>query len=242
MIKHWVLKAGYEEVKITYCSPSLSCSVNLAVLVLHFSILACDDGEPCLLFQRHMEALLTGLLQHKNDVKPGSSTTAVHFSQDQQDSVSREACVWWQARVLEASCAARPNWSLFFNPSVSLPRLVDMDWRVDIKTSSDTINRMAVPTCLLQLKVMSGPVQDQNNWVQHLIYQWQHKIVWTGIWCLLTAWRVGAVRPLSNSQTFSEVTLTYSRTWEWSLQWKPCFCGEGEISLHDDERKQRTSA
>lgn len=80
--------------KITYCSPSLSCSVNLAVLVLHFSILACDDGEPCLLFQCHTEALLTGLLQHKNDVKPGSSTTAVHFSQDQQDSVSREACVW----------------------------------------------------------------------------------------------------------------------------------------------------
>lgn len=41
----------------------------------------------------------------------------------------------------------------FFNPPVSLPRLVDMDWRVDIKTSSDNIVRMAVPTCLLQLKV-----------------------------------------------------------------------------------------
>lgn len=40
------------------------------------------------------------------------------------------------------------------NSTVSLPRLVDMDWRVDIKTSSDTISRMAVPTCLLQLKVL----------------------------------------------------------------------------------------
>ncbi|XP_075783616.1 COMM domain-containing protein 9 isoform X4 [Pelodiscus sinensis] len=38
---------------------------------------------------------------------------------------------------------------------ISLPRLVDMDWRVDIKTSSDSIGRMAVPTCLLQLK--GGP-------------------------------------------------------------------------------------
>lgn len=38
--------------------------------------------------------------------------------------------------------------------TVSLPHLVDMDWRVDIKTSSDTISRMAVPTCLLQLKVL----------------------------------------------------------------------------------------
>ncbi|NXY87471.1 COMD9 protein, partial [Alcedo cyanopectus] len=36
---------------------------------------------------------------------------------------------------------------------VSLPRLVNMDWRVDIKTSSDSISRMAVPTCLLQLKI-----------------------------------------------------------------------------------------
>ncbi|KFQ39212.1 COMM domain-containing protein 9, partial [Mesitornis unicolor] len=36
---------------------------------------------------------------------------------------------------------------------ISLPRLVDMDWRVDIKTSSDSISRMAVPTCLLQLKI-----------------------------------------------------------------------------------------
>lgn len=50
-----------------------------------------------------------------------------------------------------------------FNPSVSLPRLVDMDWRVDIKTSSDSISRMAVPTCLLQLKVMSVAVKDTGS-------------------------------------------------------------------------------
>ncbi|XP_067849749.1 COMM domain-containing protein 9 [Heptranchias perlo] len=36
---------------------------------------------------------------------------------------------------------------------ISLPHLIDMDWRVDIKTSSDNINRMAVPTCLLQMKI-----------------------------------------------------------------------------------------
>ncbi|NXO00241.1 COMD9 protein, partial [Rhinopomastus cyanomelas] len=50
---------------------------------------------------------------------------------------------------------------------ISLPRLVDLDWRVDIKTSSDSINRMAVPTCLLQLKIQedaalcgSSPISD----------------------------------------------------------------------------------
>uniref|UniRef100_UPI00398F3C89 COMM domain-containing protein 9 n=1 Tax=Pristiophorus japonicus TaxID=55135 RepID=UPI00398F3C89 len=36
---------------------------------------------------------------------------------------------------------------------ISLPHLIDMDWRVDIKTSSDNVNRMAVPTCLLQMKI-----------------------------------------------------------------------------------------
>ncbi|KAM6158846.1 COMM domain-containing protein 9 isoform 2-T2 [Rhynchocyon petersi] len=40
---------------------------------------------------------------------------------------------------------------------ISLPRLVDLDWRVDIKTSSDSFSRMAVPTCLLQMKIQGEP-------------------------------------------------------------------------------------
>lgn len=47
------------------------------------------------------------------------------------------------------------SWPVPF--TVSLPRLVDLDWRVDIKTSSDSISRMAVPTCLLQMKVRPPP-------------------------------------------------------------------------------------
>ncbi|XP_068115835.1 COMM domain-containing protein 9 [Hyperolius riggenbachi] len=43
------------------------------------------------------------------------------------------------------------------NASISLPRLVDLDWRVDIKTSSDSVTRMAVPTCLLQMKIQEDP-------------------------------------------------------------------------------------
>ena len=38
--------------------------------------------------------------------------------------------------------------------SVSLARLVDFDWRVDVKTASDSISRMSVPTCILQMKVI----------------------------------------------------------------------------------------
>ncbi|XP_014448566.1 COMM domain-containing protein 9 isoform X2 [Tupaia chinensis] len=40
---------------------------------------------------------------------------------------------------------------------ISLPRLVDLDWRVDIKASSDSVGRMAVPTCLLQVKIQEDP-------------------------------------------------------------------------------------
>ncbi|NXL48159.1 COMD9 protein, partial [Podilymbus podiceps] len=46
---------------------------------------------------------------------------------------------------------------------VSLPQLVDMDWRVDIKTSSDSISRMAVPTCLLQLKIQENVALCGNS-------------------------------------------------------------------------------
>ncbi|XP_075610828.1 COMM domain-containing protein 9 isoform X1 [Balearica regulorum gibbericeps] len=46
---------------------------------------------------------------------------------------------------------------------ISLPRLLDMDWRVDIKTSSDSISRMAVPTCLLQLKIQEDVALCGNS-------------------------------------------------------------------------------
>ncbi|XP_014770278.1 COMM domain-containing protein 9 isoform X1 [Octopus bimaculoides] len=41
---------------------------------------------------------------------------------------------------------------------VSLPHLVDFDWRVDLKAASNTISRMSVPTCLVQFEM-----QDAGN-------------------------------------------------------------------------------
>lgn len=38
---------------------------------------------------------------------------------------------------------------------VSLPRLKELDWRVDMIASSDSVSRMSVPTCLVQFKVTS---------------------------------------------------------------------------------------
>ncbi|XP_055028023.1 COMM domain-containing protein 9 [Misgurnus anguillicaudatus] len=40
---------------------------------------------------------------------------------------------------------------------ISLPKLVDIHWRVDMKTASDSLSRMAVPTCLLQMKLEDTP-------------------------------------------------------------------------------------
>lgn len=36
---------------------------------------------------------------------------------------------------------------------ISLPQLKDLDWRVDMVTGSDSVSRMSVPTCLVQLKM-----------------------------------------------------------------------------------------
>ncbi|KYQ90175.1 hypothetical protein DLAC_08768 [Tieghemostelium lacteum] len=39
------------------------------------------------------------------------------------------------------------------NQTCSLPNMIDLDWRMDIKTSSDLISRMAVPTVIFKLNI-----------------------------------------------------------------------------------------
>uniref|UniRef100_A0A8C7QBY2 COMM domain-containing protein n=2 Tax=Oncorhynchus TaxID=8016 RepID=A0A8C7QBY2_ONCMY len=47
-----------------------------------------------------------------------------------------------------------PTWrNEALSNQISLPHLVEMDWRVDMKTASDSVSRMAVPTCLVHMKV-----------------------------------------------------------------------------------------
>lgn len=47
-----------------------------------------------------------------------------------------------------------PTWrNEALSNQISLPQLVDMDWRVDMKTASDSVSRMAVPTCLVHMKI-----------------------------------------------------------------------------------------
>lgn len=47
---------------------------------------------------------------------------------------------------------------------VSLPRLVDVDWRVDVKTSAEAVSRMAVPTLLVDMQVrIKQPHSTRSN-------------------------------------------------------------------------------
>ena len=44
----------------------------------------------------------------------------------------------------------------------SLPRFVGSDWRVDVKTESDKVSRMAVPSVLVDLKVQDQPSSTER--------------------------------------------------------------------------------
>ena len=66
-------------------------------------------------------------------------------------SSSRHSCACTTRRLLPPpirvfTTCVRP-------PQISLPRLVDVDWRVDVKTSANTVSRMATPTALVQMQV-----------------------------------------------------------------------------------------
>ncbi|XP_061077175.1 COMM domain-containing protein 9 isoform X1 [Conger conger] len=58
-----------------------------------------------------------------------------------------------------------PTWrnDALSSQTVSLPQLVDMDWRVDMKTASDSVRRMAVPTCLVHMKVQDPLAQGGGD-------------------------------------------------------------------------------
>ena len=50
-----------------------------------------------------------------------------------------------------------PAWSeLAKEATISLPKLVDVDWRVDVKTASDAAFRMAEPTVIVEMSVQEA--------------------------------------------------------------------------------------
>ena len=54
------------------------------------------------------------------------------------------------------------------NHQVSLPRLKEFDWRIDVKSASDAVTRLQVPTCLLELKVSHSTLSGGGGTVHNL--------------------------------------------------------------------------
>ena len=54
------------------------------------------------------------------------------------------------------------------NHQVSLPRLKEFDWRIDVKSASDAVTRLQVPTCLLELKVSQPELSSESGTVHNL--------------------------------------------------------------------------
>jgi len=50
-----------------------------------------------------------------------------------------------------------PEWrdTVLASGTISPPKLVDFDWRVDMKTSSNFLSRMAAPTAFVEMKVQN---------------------------------------------------------------------------------------
>jgi len=68
----------------------------------------------------------------------------------------------WRSNALESTISLPKyviedgyhlSFLFFYTHILSLLRLQKIDWRIDIKSSSDTLTRMSVPTAIVQLEV-----------------------------------------------------------------------------------------
>jgi len=56
-----------------------------------------------------------------------------------------------------------PQWrEAAIKNQVSLPLLQNIDWRIDIKSASDHLSRMSIPTVLVQLQVADSPTSVEQ--------------------------------------------------------------------------------
>ncbi|GIY58693.1 COMM domain-containing protein 9 [Caerostris darwini] len=53
--------------------------------------------------------------------------------------------------------------NLAANDSVSVPKLTEFDWRVDLKMASSKIARMSEPTCILHLKIHNPSLPESHE-------------------------------------------------------------------------------
>ncbi|KAM4846684.1 COMM domain-containing protein 9 [Thomomys bottae] len=143
-----LLKASSKDVVRQLCQESFSSSAigskNLLDITCSSLSVTQEEAEQLLKALHHLTRLVTF-----RDLSSSEAILALfpeNFHQNLKNLLTKIIL----ERVSSWRTEAQAN-------QISLPRLVDLDWRVDIKTSSDSISRMAIPTCLLQMKIQEDP-------------------------------------------------------------------------------------
>ena len=69
-----------------------------------------------------------------------------------------------QKLVVSVVASNLATWrDLSSNNELSLPTLKEFDWRIDIKTSSDKVARMSVPTALVQVSSVNVGCPEESE-------------------------------------------------------------------------------
>jgi hypothetical protein len=76
---------------------------------------------------------------------------------DHYATLSHSCRAAWRDAAL-ASQGTLPDPLFVSHSAVSLPKLKDFDWRIDFKTASNQSIKMAVPTCIIDMKVEEQPL------------------------------------------------------------------------------------
>ncbi|XP_046863670.1 COMM domain-containing protein 9-like [Xenia sp. Carnegie-2017] len=123
--------------------------VNAETFISITDVLDCDSTEAGQLFSSLIMLVKNCLYEGLGDRQSIASIFPGTFHKNLKDLLSKiivENLTGWKEQAMTTQ--------------VSLPKLADFDWRVDVKTSSDAITRMSVPTCLLQLKIQENACKD----------------------------------------------------------------------------------
>ena len=122
--------------------------------VVHSSVtetLGCENTEADRLFCSLQQLVKNCLYEGLADRQSVAATFPGDFHKNLKDLLAKiiaENMSEWKTQAMASQ--------------VSLPKLVDFDWRVDVKTSSDAITRMSMPTCLLQLKIQEDVCEENT--------------------------------------------------------------------------------
>ncbi|KAB0406915.1 hypothetical protein E2I00_002304 [Balaenoptera physalus] len=167
-----LLKASSKDVVRQLCQESFSSSalgskklLDVTCSSLSVTQEEAEQGSPSILQLLQALHRLTRLVVFR-DLSSAEAILALfpeNFHQNLKNLLTKiilEHVPTWRAEAQTNQSGVRTEPSC--PHTVSLPRLVDLDWRVDIRTSSDSISRMAVPTCLLQMKAATLRDSEQR--------------------------------------------------------------------------------